>query len=208
MNPINVIPPLDFVYHINSSMGRERYVSVAEGYKGRSEWRKTYASTITPIQSHGGRKKTLEKSWRKRETFYAIRDIVDELATPMGNYVVGGQSINLFPYENEVITTFEKDKESQVIEKEIRTFNEIRYGEHLFKLMVPITAEAEPSTEGWILYHEDLSILAVAPTMEECIDGFQEYFYVLWEEYANKKDDELTDSGQILKHKLLDIIKK
>ncbi len=99
MNPINVIPPLDFVYHSNSSMGRERYVSVAEGYRGRSEWRKTYASTITPIQSHGGRKKTLEKSWRKRETFYAIRDIVDELATPMGNYVVGGQSINLFPYE-------------------------------------------------------------------------------------------------------------
>ena len=95
-----------------------------------------------------------------------------------------------------------------ITEKGIRTFNEIRYGEHLFKLMVPIKVEAEPSTEGWILYHEDLSILAVAPTMEECIDGFQEYFYVLWEEYANKKDDELTDSGQILKHKLLDLIKE
>lgn len=95
-----------------------------------------------------------------------------------------------------------------ITEKGIRTFNEILYGEHLFKLMVPIKVEAEPSTEGWILYHEDLSILAVAPTMEECIDGFQEYFYVLWEEYANKKDDELTDSGQILKHKLLDIIKE
>lgn len=95
-----------------------------------------------------------------------------------------------------------------ITEKGIRTFFEIRYGEHLFKLMVPIKVEAEPYTEGWILYHEDLSILAVAPTMEECIDSFQEYFYVLWEEYANKKDDELTDSGQILKHKLLDIIKK
>ena len=42
--------------------------------------------------------------------------------------------------------------------------------------------------------------------MEECIDEFKEYFYVLWEEYANKKDDELTDSGQALKYKLLDIV--
>lgn len=86
------------------------------------------------------------------------------------------------------------------------TFNEICCGEHLFKLKAPIKVEAEPSTEGWILYHEDLSILAVAPTMEECIDEFKEYFYVLWEEYVNKKDDELTDSGQALKHKLLDIV--
>ena len=86
------------------------------------------------------------------------------------------------------------------------TFNEICCGEHLFKLKAPIKVEAEPSTEGWILYHEDLSILAVAPTMEGCIDEFKEYFYVLWEEYVNKKDDELTDSGQALKHKLLDIV--
>lgn len=48
----------------------------------------------------------------------------------------------------------------------IITFNEIRCGEHLFKLKAPIKVEAEPSTEGWILYHEKLSILAVAPTME------------------------------------------
>ena len=41
----------------------------------------------------------------------------------------------------------------------IITFNEIRYGGHVFKLMVPIKVEPEPSTEGWILYHEELSIL-------------------------------------------------
>ncbi len=86
------------------------------------------------------------------------------------------------------------------------TFNEIRYGGHVFKLMVPIKVEPEPSTEGWILYHEELSILAAAPTIEECIDEFKDYFYVLWEEYAYKKDDELTDSGQALKHKLLDVV--
>jgi len=88
----------------------------------------------------------------------------------------------------------------------IITFNEIRCGEYLFKLKAPIKVEAEPSTDGWILFHEELSILAVAPTMEECIDEFKEYFYVLWEEYVSKKEDELTDSGQALKHKLLDLV--
>ena len=93
-----------------------------------------------------------------------------------------------------------------ITRRRIITFNEIRYGGHLFKLKVPIKVEAELSTEGWIQYHEELCILAVAPTMEECIDEFEEYFYVLWEEYVNKKDDELTDSGQALKYKLLDIV--
>ena len=90
--------------------------------------------------------------------------------------------------------------------REIITFNKIGYGKHLFKLKLPIRVEAEPSTEGWILYHEELRILAVAPTIDECIDEFQEYFYVLWEEYVNKSDDELTDGGQVLKHKLLDLV--
>lgn len=89
----------------------------------------------------------------------------------------------------------------------ITTFNEIRSGEYLFKLTAPIKVEAESSTDGWIIYYEELSILAVAPTMEECIDEFEEYFSVLWEKYASKKEDELTDSGQALKHKLLDIVR-
>ena len=90
--------------------------------------------------------------------------------------------------------------------REIISFNKICYGKHLFKLKLPIRVEAELSTEGWILYHEELRILAVAPTIDECIDEFQEYFYVLWEEYVNKSDDELTDGGQALKYKLLDIV--
>jgi hypothetical protein len=91
-------------------------------------------------------------------------------------------------------------------QREIITFNTISYGKHLFKLKLPIKIEAEPSTEGWILYHDELRILAAAPTIKECIAEFQEYFYVLWEEYVNKSDDELTNGGQALKYKLLDIV--
>ena len=90
--------------------------------------------------------------------------------------------------------------------REIITFNKICYGKHLVKLKLSIRIEAELSTEGWILYHEELGILAVAPTIDECIDEFQEYFYVLWEEYINKSDDELTVGGQALKYELLDIV--
>jgi len=173
---------LDFVYS-HSTMGRERGVSIAKEDIARTWWMDAVATTTGNIR-------------RKY------------LATLKGNYVVVRQNANLFPYEKALITFFEKDEGSQVIEKEIRSFNEIRYGDYLFKLVVPIMVEAELHTEGWIIYHEDLSILTVAPTVEECIDDFQEYFYALWKEYANKKDDELTDSGQILKYKLLDIIKK
>ncbi len=84
------------------------------------------------------------------------------------------------------------------------TFNEIPCDGHALKLRAPIEVEPEPSAEGWILYHEELSILAAAPTIEECEDEFKDYFCVLWEEYANKEDDELTGSGRALKHKLLD----
>jgi len=55
------------------------------------------------------------------------------------------------------------------IRREIITFNTISYGKHLFKLKLPVKIEAEPSTEGWILYHDELSILAAAPTIKECI---------------------------------------
>lgn len=176
-------PELDFVCS-RSSMGRERYVAISKDVIAKNGWMEAVADTAT-------------------------RDIKRRyLATLNGKYAIVRQYADLFPYENAAITTFEKDEESQVIEKQTRSFNEIRYGDHLFELVVPVMVEAELHTEGWMIYHEDLNILTAAPTVEECIDDFQEYFYALWKEYANQKDDELTDSGQILKHKLLDIIKK
>lgn len=183
MNTTNNNPVLDFVSS-HSSMGRERYVSITKEDIAGSGWMDTAATTAT----------------RDRRRRY--------LATLKGKYAIVRQYADLFPYENVAVTTFEKDEELQVIEKQTRSFNEIRYGNHLFKLVVPVMVEAELHTEGWMIYHEDLNILTVASTVKECIDDFQEYFYTLWKEYANKKDDELTDSGQILKYKILDLIKK
>ena len=183
MNINNNNPELDFVCS-HSSMGKERFVTISKDVIARNEWMETVATTAT-------------------------RDIRRKyLATLKGKYAIVRHYVDFFPYENGIVTRFEKDEISQVIETQTRSFNEIQYGNHLFKMVVPVMVKVELHTEGWMIYHEDLNILTVAPTVEECIDDFQEYFYTLWKEYANKKDDELTDSGQVLKYKILDIIKK
>lgn len=116
MNTTNNNPALDFVCYPHSSMGRERCVLIAKEDIARSERRVAAATTRMGILSAGKRK----KSWRKRKITYAIRDIRSEyLATPKGSYAVVGQYANLFPYEREVITLFEKDTGSQAIEKEM-----------------------------------------------------------------------------------------
>lgn len=118
MNTTNNNPALDFVCYSHRSMGRERHALVAEEDIERSEWREAGGATRIGILSAGKRKKFIKKSWRKRKITYAIRDVGEEFATPMGNYVVG-QSINLFPYATGVITTFENEKEIPVIEREV-----------------------------------------------------------------------------------------
>lgn len=116
MNTTNNNPALDFVCYPHSSMGRKRGVLIAKEDIARSEWREAATTTRRGILSAGKRK----KSWRERETTSAIRNIRSEdLATHMGNYVVVGQYANLFPYEREATILLEKDKGSQVIEKEM-----------------------------------------------------------------------------------------
>jgi len=116
MNTTNNDPALDFVCYPHSSMGRESCVLIAKEDIARSEWREAVATTRMGILSAGKRK----KSWRKRKITYALRDRRSAyLATPKGNYAVVRQYANLFPYEREVISLFEKDTGSPAIEKEM-----------------------------------------------------------------------------------------
>lgn len=85
--------------------------------------------------------------------------------------------------------------------------DEIRYENHVFELLVPIEVEVEPSSEGWILYYEDLYILIFAKTIEKCIEEFHEYFGVLWEEYVKEIDEKLTEDACEFKRKLLKMVR-
>jgi hypothetical protein len=70
----------------------------------------------------------------------------------------------------------------------------------------PIQVEGELSSEGWIFYYKPLDILVNAPTLDECIDDFQEEFFVLYEAYAEERDENLTEGARQLKRKLLEMI--
>jgi len=63
-------------------------------------------------------------------------------------------------------------------------------------------------TEGcWEGRCEELDIFVSSADSEECIRDFQEEFYVLWEEYANEDDENLTADAMELKYKILGLIK-
>jgi hypothetical protein len=50
-----------------------------------------------------------------------------------------------------------------------------------------------------------LNILVNASTLDECVDDFQEEFFVLYEAYAKEADEKLTGGAKRLKRILLDM---
>ena len=90
--------------------------------------------------------------------------------------------------------------------KERITFKEICCEENILKLKSPIQIEGELSSEGRIFYYKPLDILVNAPTLDECMEDFQEEFYLLYETYAKERDEKLTEVARQLKRKLTDMI--
>jgi len=89
--------------------------------------------------------------------------------------------------------------------KERITFKEICCEKNILKLKSPIQIEGELSSEGWIFYYKPLDILVCAPTLEDCMEDFQEEFYLLYEAYAKETDEKLTEVARQLKRELLDM---
>ncbi len=85
------------------------------------------------------------------------------------------------------------------------SFKEIGWEGSLFKLKHPIDVRRTFHDGFWTVYNEQLEILAIAPDPEQCEIDFQEEFCILWEEYADTPDDELSLDGRKLKYKLREV---
>ena len=86
------------------------------------------------------------------------------------------------------------------------SFKGIRWKNFSFELKYPIDVTRTFRDGFWTVYDEELEILAIAPDMEQCKKDFQEEFCILWEEYANTPDNELSLDGQKLKYKLREVV--
>jgi len=66
--------------------------------------------------------------------------------------------------------------------------------------------EGKLSSEGWVFYYKPLNILVNASTFDECVEDFQEEFFVLYEAYAKEADENLTKGAKRFKMVLLDMM--
>jgi len=105
-------------------------------------------------------------------------------------------------------TEFYRRSKTSLLEipvKERITFKDICCETETLKLKSPIQVEGKLSSEGWIFYYKPLNILVNASTLDECVEDFQEEFFVLYEAYAKEADEKLTEGAKRLKRILLDM---
>lgn len=86
------------------------------------------------------------------------------------------------------------------------SFKKIGWEDFLFRLKYPLDVMMAFRDGFWTVYDEELEILAIAPDLEQCKKDFQEEFCILWEEYVNAPDNELSLDGQKLKYKLREVV--
>jgi len=90
--------------------------------------------------------------------------------------------------------------------EKIITFGEIFYDKQRIKLKSPITVRGVVADKVCSIYFEPLDIFVSSPTLDDCVEDFQEALYVLYEEYAREVDEKLTNGARELKRKLLELV--
>jgi len=69
-------------------------------------------------------------------------------------------------------------------------------------LREPVMLRPFYSNGNWNIENEDLGIMVVAPSLDQCLLDFQEEFFILWTEYAQAPDETLTEDAKDLKHRI------
>ncbi|WP_410508118.1 hypothetical protein RSJ42_15225 [Methanosarcina hadiensis] len=110
----------------------------------------------------------------------------------------------VFRYLNDILKTPQADI-SLPFEKYI--FEKIIWNMHYFHLNREVILKISFSDGYWEGSCEELGIFVASTNPEECIRDFQEEFYVLWEEYANEDDENLTADARELKYRILGLVK-
>ena len=85
-------------------------------------------------------------------------------------------------------------------------FQQINYNDYSFELKDSLIAKVDFIDRMVVLENEDLNILCISDSWDECIEQFEEFFIYLWEEFALASDEELTMDGRVFKNKLKGLV--
>jgi len=85
----------------------------------------------------------------------------------------------------------------------LKTFRSESSEKHL-KEDVPIDLIFEDDI--YIAYNDDLGLLVAAPSMKAAIEGINEEFVILWSEYVEVAEHELTDGAKNFRDKLIKLV--
>lgn len=77
-----------------------------------------------------------------------------------------------------------------------------------FVLSEPLIVSIDYKDDAWLMRNDDLGIVAMAPDYDDCLKDFGDEFALIWREYGNASDDELTKDARELKQKILIYVKK
>ena len=78
--------------------------------------------------------------------------------------------------------------------------------EKYLKEDIPIDLIFENDIYIYIAYNDDLGLLVAAPYMKEAIEGINEEFVILWSEYVEVAEYELTDGAKNFRDKLIKLV--
>lgn len=133
-----------------------------------------------------------EKKMGFSRKFFEIASILQDSYRPVSRYL--NDVLNM-PLED-ISRPFEK-----------LFFEKIEWDSYSFQMNREISLQLSFSEGLWEGICEELKIFVSSADSEECIRDFQEEFYVLWEEYANEDDENLTADARELKYKILALVK-
>ena len=86
--------------------------------------------------------------------------------------------------------------------------SDFKVGEKRIKFKTPLLLEPSvvPGAEVMCVFYKDLDLSACDTTLLGCDEIIREELEVLWEEYVEAPDDELTEGGINLKRKLIGMV--
>ncbi len=133
-----------------------------------------------------------EKKMGHSRKFFEIASVLQDSYRPVSRYL---NNVLNIPQED-IPHPFEK-----------LFFGKIAWEGYSFQLNREISLQLSFSEGWWEGICEELNIFVSSTDPEDCIRDFQEEFYVLWEEYANEDDENLTADARELKYKILELVK-
>jgi len=131
-------------------------------------------------------------------------EIEDVIVNSIGEFVRVRGMMMLIPRSGKYILGVDDENSLETLPQYLlKTFGSESSKKHLNE-EVPIDLIFE--NDIYIAHNDDLGLLVAAPSMKEAIEGINEEFVILWSEYVEVAEHELTDGAKNFRDKLIKLV--